>query len=200
MGTRARIRSAAGLLVIVVASLAASGQAHADIVMPAGACVGTGSWQAAGLTESSTTHVPNDVIAVPRADTVRWAGNIAGYQLGAAGPRRPISGEVQLDLPIGTATIDSWGGSSVRYANAGEHAYDLPKLLVGVKMRLHGEHRENGVVRCSGSVYVKVAGSVWSNPLSYGSLGVLAISAGVLVFAGRPVFRKQWAFEDRNPG
>jgi hypothetical protein len=185
---------------VVVASLAAPGRAHADVVTPPGECVGTGAWQTAGLVESSSTHVPSDVISVPRADTVRWAGNIKGYQLGASGPGRAISGEVQLDLPIGTATIDSWGGTSVRYANAGEHAYDLPSFLVGVKMRLHGEHRENGVVRCSGSVYVKVAGSAWSNPLSYGSLGVLAISAGVLLFAGRPVFRKQWAFEDRNPG
>ena len=199
--TRVVIRraAAAALVVIATASVAPAG-AHADVITPAGECVGSGRWKASGVVESSTALVPSDVVVVPRADTVAWSGNIKGFALGAAGPRRTISGEVQLDLPIGAATIDSWGGSSVRYANEGEHAYHLPSVLVGVKMRLHGAHRENGVLRCSGSVYVKVAGSVWSNPLAYGSLGLLALSAGALVFAGRPVFRKEWAYEDRNPG
>lgn len=200
MRTRAGIRSVVGLLVVLGAAFVAPGGAHADVITPAGECVGSARWQAAGLVESSTAHVPSDVVAVPQADTVHWSGNVKGYQLGAAGPRRTIAGEVQLDLPIGAATIDSWGGSSVRYANEGEHAYHLPSVLVGVKMRLHGQHSENGVLRCSGSVYLKVSGSVWSNPLAFGSLGVLALSAGMLVFAGRPVFRKQRAFEDVNPG
>jgi hypothetical protein len=193
-------RSAVGVLLGFGALLVAPAAAGADVVSPAGACVGSGTWRTAGLSETSTAHVPSDVVAVPRADTVRWSGNVKGYALGSTGARRAISGEVQLDLPVGTATIDSWGGSSVRYANEGEHVYDLPSVLVGIKMRLHGEHRENGAVVCGGSVYVKVTGSVWSNPLSYGSLGVLAISGGVLVFAGRPVFRKKSAYEDVNPG
>ena len=197
---RAGCRSAVGLLLTVGAVLVGPAVARADVVSPAGECVGSGQWRVAGLSESSTAHMPSDVVEVPRADTVRWSGNIKGYALGSAGPRRAISGEVQLDVPVGTATIDSWGGSSVRYANEGEHAYDLPSVLLGVKLRLHGEHRENGTVLCSGSVYVKVTGSVWSNPLSYGSLGLLAISGGALLFAGRPVFRKKWAFEDRNQG
>lgn len=200
MGGRPGCRCAVGLLIAVVGLLVAPSAARADVIAPAGECVGSGQWRLAALAETSTAHVPSDVVEVPRADTVRWSGNIKGYKVGDAGARRAISGEVQLDLPVGTATIDSWSGSSVRYANEGEHAYDLPSVLVGVTMRLHGEHRENGTVRCSGSVYVKVAGSVWSNPLSYGSLGLLAISGGALVFAGRPVFRKKWAYEDRNPG
>lgn len=200
MLSRAGIRAVGGALAVIVAMVLSARAASADIVTPAGECVGSGRWQAAGLAESSRNHVPADVLKVPQADVVAWSGNEKGYQLGASGPRRAISGEVQLDLPIGTATIDSWGGTSVRYANQGEHAYHLPNVLVGVKMRLHGEHRENGVVRCAGSVYVQVSGSVWSNPLAYGSLGLLTISAGLLVFAGRPVFRKRWAFEDVNPG
>ena len=200
MGVGVGWRVAAGLLLSFGAALAVPAAAGADVIVPAGECVGSGQWRAAGLSETSAAHAPTDVVEVPRADTGRWSGNIKGYALGSAGARRTIAGEVQLDLPVGTATIDSWGGSSVRYANAGEHAYDLPSVLVGVKMRLHGEHRENGAVRCSGSVYVKVKGSVWSNPLSYGSLGALTISGGVLLFAGRPVFRKKRAFEDVNPG
>jgi hypothetical protein len=67
-------------------------------------------------------------------------------------------------------------------------------------MRLHGEHRENNVVVCSGAVKVKIAGSVWSNPLSYAAIGLLVISAGMLFFAGKPVVTKIWAYEDANPG
>jgi hypothetical protein len=131
---------------------------------------------------------------------VAWQGNEKGYALGDTGPRRKIGGEVKLDLPIGDATIDSWGGDSERYANEGEYSYDLPSVLIGIEMRLHGEHRENDVVVCSGEVNVKIIGSVWSNPLSYAAIGVLVLSAGMLFFAGRPVFRKIWAYEDVNPG
>lgn len=184
------------LLVFVPTSVA-----HADVVNPAGACVGSGTWQQAGISETSTSHSSDDVIEVPQADTVKWSGNQAGYQLGAEGPERPISGEVQLDLPVGTVTIDDWGNNSVRYANEGEHKYDLPSVLVGIKMRLHGEHRENGKVTCSGAVYVQVKGSAMENPLTWGALAGLVVSGGALLFAGKPVFKKVApAFEDINPG
>jgi len=190
-------RAVSAALLLTVAICAAPGTAHADVITPAGACVGSGHWVKSGQTERSTAHQPSDVITVPRTDTVQWAGNIKGFALGAVGPRRPISGEVQLDLPIGSVTIDSWGRTSVRYANQGEHHYDLPAILSGIKMKLHGQHRESGRVVCSGSVFVKVKGS---NPLVFGALGLLVISGGMLFFAGRPVFRKLWAFEDVNPG
>lgn len=43
-------------------------------------------------------------------------------------------------------------------------------------------------------------GSAFKNPLAYVAIGGLVISGGVLLFAGRPVFKKLWAFEDVNPG
>lgn len=174
--------------------------AAADVVTPPGACVGSGTWVKAGFSETSTNHQTGDVIKVPQADTVKWAGNQKGFALGAVGPRRAIDGAVELDLPIGTATIDSWGKTSVRYANEGEHKYDLPSVLIGIKMRLHGFHKENGKLTCSGSVYVKVEGSAFKNPLAWGAVGGLVISGGVLLYAGRPVFKKIYAFEDINPG
>lgn len=189
-----------GVVALTTALVVPARPAGADVVTPPGECVASGHWQKAGLDEASGDHDPNDVIEVPRADTVAWQGNIKGYALGADGPSRAIAGAVKLDLPIGDATIDSWGGTSVRYANEGEHKYNFPSVLTGIKMKLHGEHRENGSVLCSGSVYVKIAGSVWSNPLAYAALGLLVISAGMLFFAGKPVFKKIWAYEDVNPG
>jgi hypothetical protein len=192
--------AAAALTMAGGGAIAFASPASADVVSPPGACAGSGHWVKANLDETSAEHKPDDVIKVPRSDTVQWAGNIKGNQLGAVGPDRPISGSVQLDLPIGSVTVDSWGGSSDRYANKGEHSYDLPSVLSGIKIKLHGEHKDNGVVTCSGSVYVQVEGSAFSNPLTWGGLGGLVISGGALVFAGRPSFRKRWAFEDTNPG
>jgi len=181
----------------VLAVLLSAPAAGADVVTPPGACVGSGAWQRSGQQETSTDHDPSDVIEVPRSDTVRWAGNVKGFALGAEGPRRDISGEVQLDLPIGSVTIDDWGGSSVRYANEGEHEYDLPNVLAGIKMKLHGEHRENGKVVCAGSVFVKIDGT---SPLLIVAVGLGVVALLLLFVAGRPVFKKLWAYEDVNPG
>lgn len=186
----------------LLAAFLAAGPAGADAVSPPGSCVGSGRWERGGFTETSTQHQESDVIKVPRADTVMWAGNEQGFALGSQGPRRQINGEVDLTLPppFGQVKIESWGGSSVRYANTGEHAYDLPGVLVGVKLQLSGFHQDGGRTTCSGSVFVEVTGSALSNPLTYGGLGLLVVSGGMLFFAGRPVFRKLWAFEDTNPG
>lgn len=202
MGTGIRrLLSAASVMAMALGPvLVSTTPASADIVTPAGACVGSGHWEKANFTQTSTDRQPGDLIKVPQADTVSWAGNISGFKIGDAGPRRAISGEVQLDLPVGTATIDRWGGASMRYANKGQYAYNLPNVLVGIKMTLHGAHRDNGKTTCSGSVSVQVEGSAFSNPLAFAGLGGLALSGGALFFAGRPVVKKLWAFEDVNPG
>jgi hypothetical protein len=174
--------------------------AAADVVTPPGSCAGSGTWQKAGFTELSSKHSPSDVIKVPQADTVRWAGNIKGFRLGSTGPRRPIDGAVELQLPIGKVNIDTWGGTSARYANTGEHKYNLPSVLIGVKMKIKGFHKDNGKLTCSGSVYMKVEGSAFKNPLALVAVGGLVIFGGLLLFAGRPVFKKLSAFEDANPG
>jgi opacity protein-like surface antigen len=174
--------------------------AAADVVSPPGACMGSGAWRTSGQQETSAAHRKSDVIKIPQADTVDWQGSERGFAVGSAGPRRDISGKVSVVLPMGTATIDSWGGSSVRYANTGTHAYDLPKALVGLKLKLKGSHKDGGVTTCKGSVFVRVEGSATSNPLAAAGAAGLALSGGALLFAGRPVFKKLWAIEDVNPG
>lgn len=164
---------------------AATAPAAADVIDPDGACAATGTWQEGGFTESSADHDPGDVIEIPRADTVSWEGSVGGAEPGAEVDRREISGEVQVDLPIGTATIDDWGGSSVRAANTGDHDYDLPKFLIGIEMTLHGEHREDGEVVCSGSVGLVVDGDPMDNPLAFAGLGGMVVFGAGLALAGR---------------
>ena len=151
--------------------------AAADVVTPPGACVGSATWKAGGFSAVTTDHAPGDVIKIPQKDDVKWAGNEKGFALGAEGPRRDIDGSVQLELPGNQAvTIDSWGGSSVRYANTDTHSYDLPDVLIGVKM--------------------KVSGS-----MALAGIGGAVVFGVMLVLAGRPKFKKVGpAYEDVNPG
>src|SRR3954466_10949685 len=160
-----------------------SAPTRSNVVTPPGACIGTGTWLGSGQTESSAAHVPSDVVEIPAKDTVKYEGRIAGAP--AVGPERPISGFIKLALPIGDLTIDSWGGTSKKYANSGQKAYDIPSAFKGIKLKLSGEHRDNGKLTCSGSVYLKVKGSGVSSPLGIASIGLFVISGGALVFAGR---------------
>lgn len=194
-------RVLAGAGAVVLASLMAAGPAAADVVDPDGACVGSGSWAEGGLSETSTDHVPDDVIKIPRKDVVSWSGAIGDAQLGDEVPRRAIAGKVQIQLPppIGWVTIDDWGGSSVRAANEGEHDYDLPSVLSGVKMKLRGEHSDAGSLTCAGSVFVEIDGG--SNPLMIAGIVGMVLSGGALLYSGKAVFTKVApAFEDVNPG
>jgi hypothetical protein len=184
----------AGLVAGIVMCTASPAGAE---LMPRKTCFGKGHWVTENKDRNSTQYNPSDVVEVPQKDTVEWAGNEDQRKLGYSGARRPISGEVQLDiLGLSTVDIDTWGGSSIRYANQGTHKYDMPSFLVGVKMKLKGEHREAGVKKCGGSVYVKIKGD--TNPLKIGSIAGLVLSSLGLIAAG---FNKvKPAFEDINRG
>ena len=184
MGGRARLMRA-GALVGVGWFLALAPPAGADVISPAGACSGSGTWQGGGFSEASADHVPSDVIEIPQADTVVWEGSVGGASPTDTVPRRAISGEVELDLPFGSVTLDDWGGTSERAANTGDHDYDLPDVVIGIELPLHGAHREDGSEVCSGSVNVVVVGGTFDNPLSYAGLVGLILSAIALVVAGR---------------
>ncbi|GEM_PF-3095101 len=189
-----RRRVLAGFLVLcgaLVFGVTTAAAANANAID--GPCFGSGVWENSKLAEQSDKHNQGDTITVPQKDTVHWFGNENGVPLGQDGPVRSISGSVDLDLPIGTVTIDDWKNppnGSTAYANEGEHKYDLPSFLVGIKMKLHGSHSENGKVVCSGSVYVKVKGSAVSNPLFWAGVALTVIAGGAFFFAGRPVFTK----------
>lgn len=173
--------AAAGLVVATI------GPAGADVVSPPGACVGTGTWQDAGFTETSTDHVPSDVITIPRADTVAWAGGVGAVDA-PAGEERAISGEIRVEVPWGSVVIDDWDGESENYSNSGDYEYDLPTALIGIEMTLSGVHREEGAEVCTGSVGMVVEGSMTSNPLAIGAaIALVASLAGMVVAArGKP--------------
>ena len=159
--------------------------AGADIVTPPGACIGSATWHSNGQQETSTAHKTSDVIEIPAKDTVTYSGKIANQP--AVGPERTISGFVKISLPVGKATLYSWGGSSSKYANSGDKKYTISSAFRGIKLKLSGEHRDNGAVTCSGSVFVKIKGSGVTSPLGIASIGVLVVSGGILVFAGKAV-------------
>jgi hypothetical protein len=176
-------RRALFVAVAVGALVAAAPAAGADVVSPAGACTGTGTWAGSGQRESSADHETSDVIEVPQSDTVSWTGVIGTNSVDSTGPERETSGSVTLALPIGSVTLGDWSDDdSVSYGEAGERSYDLPSVVIGVEMQLSGEHSEGGAEVCSGSVGVVVEGSPWSNPLTYGAL-LLAALSGVGLWA-----------------
>jgi hypothetical protein len=198
---RALRRCVAAAAIAVIGSWTGATAVGADVVTPPGSCVGAGTWQDGGFSEASTEHVSSDVIKVPREDTVDWAGAIGNAQLGAEVPRREIAGKVEAKLPapLGWITIDDWGGSSVRAANEGSHHYNLPSVLVGVKVKLRGEHHDAGKLTCEGSVFLQIEGG--SNPLKIGAIGGMVVFGALLAYAGKPTFTKvEPAFEDVNPG
>ena len=173
--------------------------ASADVVTPANTCTASGQWVQGGFTKNSTDLVPNDVVLVPQKDTVNWQGHEFGKPIGYVGPARPIDGAIQLHVPFGiNVTIWHWGGDkSQRYSNEGQEAYNVPSLLIGVKLKLSGYENESGKRVCTGSVYVEVAGSKAKNPIGWAGIGGSVIFAAGMIAAG---FRKtRPAYDDINP-
>jgi hypothetical protein len=190
----ASTKRAVGILCIGAALLVLGAvPASADVVDPDGACTAAGQWQDEGVTRASPDFSSDDIIEIPQQDTILWAGGIGDAAPGTEGPRREISGEIEVDIAgVGTAKIDDWGGSSVKLANNDEHEYDVPDVLLNVKMNLHGEHREAAEGSsdfkkiCSGSVYLQVKAGRFENPLSLAALvlmvvfGISMVSAGIV--------------------
>jgi len=190
---------AAGVVIIGAVVALPLAVASADVVTPANTCTASGTWVNAGFTKNSTDYSPNDVIVVPQKDKVDWQGHEFGKPIGYFGPARAIDGAVQVHMPFGVAvTIWHWGGShSQRYSNQGQESYNVPSVLVGVKLKLSGYENEGGKRVCSGSVYLEVAGSKTKNPIAWAGIGGSAIFAVGMLAAG---FRKsKLAYDDINP-
>jgi len=196
---RALAFTVVGAVVIGTAVAFPAALASADVVTPPGTCTATGHWVQGGFTRSSTDYKPKDVVLVPQKDTVNWDGHEFGKPIGYFGPPRPIDGAVQVAVPFGVnVTIWHWGGhQSPRYSNEGQEAYNVPSILIGVKLKLSGYENDNGKRVCSGSVYVEVTGSKIKNPIGWAGIGGSVIFAAGLLAAG---FRKtKLAYDDINP-
>jgi hypothetical protein len=193
------LATSAAALVAAAVVLYPAATASADVVTPPGACTGSGHWVTAGFTKSSTQYVPSDVVSVPQKDKVDWQGSEHGKPIGYLGPARSIDGAIQVTVPFGVS-VNVWhwtGQSSRRYSNEGQESYNVPSMLIGIRMKLSGFEKEDGVEVCSGSVYVEVMGSKLKNPIGWaGIAGMVVFGAGLLASG----FRKtKLAYDDVNP-
>jgi hypothetical protein len=166
--------------------LAIGAPAHAaDIVTPAGACVASATWQTGGVAKTSTALTGDDVIEIPRADTVSWQGGVAGP---AAGGSRDVAGRVSLALPPPFESIDlaQWQGEATEVQRSGTYTYDLPSIVpAGVLLDLHASHDEKGQRHCTAQVAVIIAGGAFDSPLIWAALAGLVLLAAAVVLLGQ---------------
>ena len=155
-----------GLLVV-----GSSGPAAAQL---GGECTASGVWQKKDLTVDAST-IGNDLVTVPRKDTVDWQGSVGS----APGAYR---GSIWLELPppFGKVEIDSWRGTSTNTSNSGTKDYSLPKFVpAGVEFTVAGEHIDrNGV--CSGTVRLQIEGGPFESPVTYVALALTIATGGPL--------------------
>lgn len=152
--------------------------AHLD-----GGCQASGTWRNAGISVDAIA-IGDEVVTVPRSDTVDWMGSVSG-------PPGEHSGAIWLELPppFGTVEIDNWGGSGETTSNSGSEDYDLPKLLpAGVIFTVAGEHSDaNG--NCTGYVNLKLEGSALSSPITWVSLAATVGLGAALFMLLKPLFQ-----------
>ncbi|MDO8389617.1 MAG: hypothetical protein Q7V57_03935 [Actinomycetota bacterium] len=125
-----------------------------------GECSASGAWQDNGLKVDAQT-VGDDVITIPRTDTVNWEGSVSS-------PPGEYSGSIWLELPppFGKLKIDDWSGNGDSTSNSGSKEYDIPKLVpAGVEFEVAGEHfADNG--DCTGYVKLVIDGGLFDSFVS----------------------------------
>jgi hypothetical protein len=181
MARRLFILAAVGVLAFGVGAPAYA----ADIVTPAGACVASATWQTGGVSKTTAALTGDDVIEIPRADTVSWQGGVAGL---AAGGAREVAGRVALALPppFGSITLARWQGDATEVQRSGTYSYDLPAVVpAGVLLDLHASHDEQGRRHCTAQVAVIIAGGAFDSPLIWAALAGLVLLAAAVTLLGR---------------
>ena len=145
-------------------------------------CSASGTFQSNGMTVDVAT-VGDDVVTVPRSDTLEWTGSVA-----AAPGAYHGSIWVELPPPFGTVEIDSWSGNSTNTSNSGVEDYDLPGWLPGgAQFRVAGEHVDQHGT-CTGYVNLTIDGGPLGSPITWVALAG-TIGLGVATwFAVKPLF------------
>lgn len=146
-------------------------------------CQASGSFLDGGFTVDAAA-IGDELVTVPRSDTVSWQGSVAA-------PPGEYSGSISVELPppFGSIEIDSWRGNSATTSNSGVDEYDLPSLVpAGVEFKVVGTHADaNGT--CSGYVRLQVEGGAFDSPLTAISLVGTAASGAGLAALVRPLLR-----------
>lgn len=157
------------------------------LAQPAGAQDATGPCTASATLSNGVSVNPYDpamtgtVYEIPISGTAEYQGSVA-----AATTPRPVSGQVSIQGPPGIGAIeitDAWTWSSdsaTSTEKSGIGSWDLPAALPrGIEMKVSGQHSENGVVTCEGTVLVKLEGGVFDSPVGY-----VAVAGSVLSTLG----------------
>jgi hypothetical protein len=168
----------------VLGALAVQAPAAADVVQPAGRCVGIATWNTAGFTKSTADLSTGEVVEVPRTDVVRWSGKVVGP---AAGTPRAIDGEIALKLPplLGSIPLGDWNGQATEVERSDVYTYDVPGFVpAGVVFEVRARHSEAGAEHCTAAVRAKIAGGPFDSPLIFVALAGLLLTAGGLVLLG----------------
>jgi len=182
---RALVRITAIGTLMAAAVVAWSAPAAADIVSPAGACVGSATWKAGGFAHTSAELTPDRVIEIPRADEVSWSGSVVGPVDGSS---REVAGRVALALPppFGSINLADWTGPASDVQRSGTYTYDLPSIVPsGVTLELLASHDESGQRHCTASVGVIIPGGPFDSPLTWVALTGLLLFGALLVLFGR---------------
>ena len=149
------------------------------LAQPASAQDATGPCMANAQLSNGVTVDPYDpslegvVYEIPTSGTAEYQGSVQG-----ASPPRPISGKVSVAGPpgFGDITIDDrwiWSDDDATgTSDAGQVSWDLPSVLPrGVELEVNGEHQENGVVTCEGTIKVKLEGGFFDSPMGFVAVG-----------------------------
>lgn len=140
----------------------------------------TGSLRFLGGTESGgpftvdITEPLDDVLVIPRSDTVQWTGSTP-----ATGGPYAGSVTVNLPFPLGSVEIESWSGTLRTNSGSGTETYDLPAIVPGgVEFDVSVVHTD-AAGTCAGSVRMKIEGGAFG-----GVVTPIALVATVLLAVG----------------
>lgn len=168
---------------LLIGSFALVGDTHPAHAQLEGPCDASGSWQDTDLVVDAAT-VGDEVVTIPRKDTVAWQGSVGG----APGD---YTGSVSIDLPppFGSFEVDSWSGNSDTTSNSGEKEYTLPKFVpAGVTFQVSGHHYDdNG--ECVGYVNIEIKGGAFDSPVTYVALALTILFGGLLGAALVPILQ-----------
>jgi hypothetical protein len=134
-----------------------------------------------GTTYDSATASASDVVKVPQSDRPAWKAALTG----AAPPSSDVSsGDITVESPVGGFKIFSWSKHFGVTSESGTKHYNFPSVLDNIKIPVKGHENDNGRLLCSGSATIEVVGSTFKNPLSFISIGGLAVGLAGLGLAG----------------
>ena len=119
----------------------------------------------------------DQVVVVPRSDTVNWSGSTPAQSGDYKGSIR-----VELPFPFGSIEIDSWEGQIQTNTNSGTRDFDLPSFVPGgTEFVLSAEHTDSAGT-CAGKVTMALEGGPFGSFITW--LALIVTVALIVLFGG----------------